>query len=291
MGGYGSGARYLLGNAIAVNHLKLVEWLLAHGANPNAPPAPNQRSSKGSLYEEAFRRGLTGIAALLRRYGATPGVSALDDEDAFAAACLRLDREEAQAWIAKHPEYLQSPKPMAVAAQTDRADIVAFLLDLGMSPDVEDPQQGRVRPLHWAAYYDSPRVAQLLIDRGAEIDFFETNHDGTALWWAVWGQKPRMVEMLSRVSRDVWSLTVAGKVERLREVLSTEPRLAKVTYQSQTPMFWLPDDEQSAVAIVELFLVHGADPALKDKEGLTAADRASQRGLEDAARLLRAKMG
>jgi ankyrin repeat protein len=168
-------------------------------------------------------------------------------------------------------------------------EVAAFLLDLGMSPDVEDPQQGQVRPLHWAAYYDSPRVGRLLIDRGAEIDFYDTIHDGTALWWAVWGQKPRMVDMLSPLSRDVWSLTVAGKVERLRAVLSAEPRLAKSTYQSQTPLFWLPDDEDSAAAIVELFLVHGADPALKNKEGLTAADCASQRGLEDAARLLRAK--
>jgi len=40
-----------------------------------------------------------------------------------------------------------------------------------------------------------------------------------------------------------------------------------------------------------LFLAHGADATLKNKEGLTAADRASQRGLEDAARLLRAKEG
>jgi hypothetical protein len=146
---------------------------------------------------------------------------------------MRLDRAGAEAWIAKRPDFLQSPKPMAMAAQTDRVDTVAFLLDLGMSPDVEDLRQGRARPLHVAAYYDSPRVAQLLLDRGAEVDFFDEMHDGTALWWALWGQKPRMVEMLSRVSRDIWSLTVAGKVERLREVLSAEPRLAKVTYRAR----------------------------------------------------------
>src|SRR5439155_20385494 len=128
--------------------------------------------------------------------------------------------------------FLQSPRPTTMAAQTDRVDVAAFLLDLGMSPDVEDPRQGRARPLHFAAYHDSPRVARLLLDRGAEVDFYDEMHDGSALWWAVWGQKPRMVEILNRVSRDVWSLTVAGKVQRLREVLSAEPRLAKVTYQS-----------------------------------------------------------
>lgn len=286
MGGYGGGAWYLLSNAIAVNHLGLVEWVLAHGANPNAAPPP--RGHQVGLYERAVLMGRTEIAGLLLRFGADGRVAELSDEDAFAAACLRLDSAEVQTWIAKHPEYLQLPRPMAIAAQTDRADVVQFLLDLGMSPDVEDPKQGRSRPLHWAAYYDSARVVRLLIDRGAEIDFFDEIHDGTALWWAIWGQKPRTVDLLSPLSRDVWSLTVAGKVERLREVLDAEPRLAKVTHEQQTPLFWLPDDEKSALAIVELFLAHGVDRALKNKAGLTAADMAKQRGLEEAAALLRA---
>lgn len=287
--GNGCGARYLLDSATAVNHIRLAEWLLEHGANPNAPPAPRRKSFQGSLYEQASRRGLTEIAALLLRYGASQSISILDDEDAFAAACLRLDGAEVNTWIAKHPEFLQLPKPMAIAAETDRADVAAFLLDVGMSPDIEDPQEGRSRPLHGAAYHDSLRVAQLLIDRGAEIDPVETNYGATPLSLALWGQKPRMVEVLSRMSRDVWHLTIAGKVERLREVLRAEPRLAKVTHENQTPLFWLPDDEESAVAIVELFLAYGADATLKNREGLTAADRARQRGLEDAVRLLRAK--
>ena len=37
-----------------------------------------------------------------------------------------------------HPEYLRSPTAMFAAAQQDRADVVAFLLDLGMSVEIED---------------------------------------------------------------------------------------------------------------------------------------------------------
>ena len=46
MGGYGHGARYLLEEAIANNNLELAEWLVAHGASPNAAPAPRPKLSK-----------------------------------------------------------------------------------------------------------------------------------------------------------------------------------------------------------------------------------------------------
>jgi ankyrin repeat protein len=266
----------LLAAAIQIHHVPLAEWLLAHGANPNAP------SKKGTAYELAIIRGLTDITALLERHGASTSTN-LTSEDAFTAACLRLDRAEVQTQLAAHPEYLQLPKPMTIAAETNRADVIHFLVDLGMSPDVEDLRRGRARPLHDAAYYDSPDAARALLDRGAAIDFHDEIHDATALWWAVWGQKPRMVEMLSPLSCDVWSLTVAGKSDRIREVLDADPRRAKATYQGETPLFWLPDDELAALAIIDAFLTHGADPTLKNADGETATDRARTRGLDTAA--------
>jgi ankyrin repeat protein len=288
MGGYGPSARYLLGAAVDGNHLKLAEWLMAHGASPNAPPSPHPKASKRTLYEEALRKGLAEMAGLLLRYGAVPAATVSEGEDAFVEACLRLDREEARAILEQHPEYLLSPRAMMVAAGWDRVDVVAFLLELGMSPDIEDPEQGRQRPLHAAAYNGALRVAALLIEHGAEIDFRESNWGATPLWSAVWGQRPRMAEFLSRFSRDVWSLTLTGNVERLRDVLSAEPDLAKVASQGgDTPLMWLPDDEARAIEIVELLLAHGADPAIRNQQGLTAAELADRRGMDDVAGLLR----
>ncbi len=220
MGAYGAGARYLLGGAVDQNDLGLAEWLLAHGASPNAAPAPRSgssssdsaRLSKRSLHEEAVRRGFTEMADLLLRFGAAPGAGALEDEEAFAAACFRLDCAAARALLEQHPEYLLQPGPMSLAARLDRADVAAFLLDLGMSPDIVDPNQGNTRPLHEAAYHDSVRVATLLIERGAEIDPRDTNHQATPLWFAVWDHRPRAIELLSHLSRDVRSLTVTGNV-------------------------------------------------------------------------------
>ena len=49
---------------------------------------------------------------------------------------------------------------------------------------------------------------------------------------------------------------------------------------------WLPDDETLAVEVAELLMSYGADPAVKSKEGKTAAEYAEQCGLYEAAELL-----
>jgi ankyrin repeat protein len=287
MGGYGTGARYLLEIAVKRNDLLLAEWLLSHGASANAAPAADPRLPKASLHAVAVRSGKREMADLLVRHGATPSGAMIDDEQAFLAACLHLDRERAEALIAEHPEYLRSTAAMFAAARQDRPDVVALLLDLGVPIEVEN--EHRQRPLHAAAWSDAVHVGQLLIDRGAEIDPRESQWQNTPLDFAVYGQQQRMIELLNRHSRDIGNLVFVGSVDRVREVLRDDPALAKsVTKRGETPLTWLPDDEAAAAEIVRLFLAHGADAGVRDRSGLTAADYASRRGLEEAAALLRA---
>jgi ankyrin repeat protein len=300
IGGYGCGARFLLGGAVDRNNLKLARWMLDHGADPNAPPPPKRnrhtidtsgRLSGRTLYEEALRKGSREMADLLASYGATPSLAALEGEDAFAAACQRLDRAEARALLADHPEYLASSKPMTIAIGRNRADVVAFLLDLGVSPDIEDPEEGKQRPLHLAAYSDALAIAELLIARGAQIDPRETRYGSTPLWGAVWAQRQRMIDLLSPLSSDVWSLAFIGKVERLRKVLDVEPNFARSRGENETPLMWLPGDEDRAMEVAVMFLAGGADPDVRNTQGQTAADLASQRGLDRVAGLLRSREG
>jgi ankyrin repeat protein len=295
MGGYGHGARYLLDEAIANNNIKLAEWLLAHGASPNAAPGPHPKISKRSLHEEAVLRGYTEIADLLVRYGATPGSKVRQGIEGFAEVCLRLDEKEARTMLEQHPEYLRSPLPMFAAAQMDRADVVAFLLDLGMSIEIED--NSKQRPLHVAAAHDSLRVAALLIERGAELEPVETNWNNTPLDNALYANLTRMIWFLSGFTRDVFRLAWIGNIERLRELLSEEPDLAKAVKDGATPLMWLPDDDARAKEIAELLIANGADPSVKSHSGgwgnsfqqqggKTAADYARKRGLYEAAELL-----
>jgi ankyrin repeat protein len=97
-----------------------------------------------------------------------------------------------------------------------------------------------------------------------------------------------MIALLGRYSRDVWELTYAGQVERLGEVLREEPALARVSSATAgTPLHWLPNDAEAALLATKLLLQHGADPAVRDNKGRTAAEIAESRGLDAVSEVLR----
>lgn len=297
MGNYGSGARWHLEIAVKENDIKLAEWVLTHGASANTVAANDPRFSQITLYEAATRLGFTEMAELLVRYGAVRSESiALDGVEAFTQACLRLDRKEVLEQLAQHPEYLQSHVPIFAAARLDRADVVEFLLDLGTPIEIED--NSKQRPLHEAASHDSINAARLLLDRGAELEPVETNWNNTPLDHAMYGNLQRMITFLSGFTRDVFRLAWIGNIERLRDVLAEEPDRARRIALSNgitdaeggsTPLMWLTDDEARAKEIIELLISNGADPNLKNNEGMTAADCAERRGMYDVAELLRSK--
>lgn len=285
MGPYGSGARWHLDIALKKNDLELADWILAHGASPNAAPASDPRFSQLTPYQQAQRNELAEMCRLLVRYGATPAPVQLEGVEAFTSACLRLDRDEALALLAAHPEFLRSHAPIFAAARRDRADVVEFLLDLGMSIEIED--ESKQRPIHEAASHDSIHVAKLLISRGAEPEPVETKWNNTPLDHAMYGNLDRMIVYLSGFTRDVFRLAWIGNLERLREVLSEEPERAKTLNEGSTALMWLSDDEARANEIVELLVSCGADPNIRNDEGMTAADCAERRGMYDVAELLR----
>jgi uncharacterized protein len=282
MGAYGSGARFLLETAVKTRNLLLAEWVLAHGANPNAAPARDKRFPKHSLYEFAVMEGLPEMADLLARYGASRSAPALDEHERFLDACFRLHRDEARRLLLAHPQYLQSPVAMFAAAKRDRPDVLALLLDLGFSIDIPDGT-GK-RPLHEAAANNALRAATFLVEHGADIDPRESNYNGTPIGWAAHGDHAEMVKWLSAYSRDIWTLVFHGFVDRVREILTEDPSRARVvTKDGHTPLWWLPDDEAKAMQIAELLLAAGADPSAKNTNGDTAADWVRRRGMRDVA--------
>jgi ankyrin repeat protein len=288
IGAYGHGARYLLSMSLHNDNVELAEWLLEHGASPNAAPPRGSRGWRApqiSIYEEAVRLGATRVAAMLLRYGAAPTAIALTDEEKLKAAAFALDRARAREIAEAHPGLLRSTKVVFEAVRSDRDDVVAFLLDLGVPLEVEDRQ--RTRPLHEAAYHNATKVGRLLIERGAEIDPVELHWSNTPLDFAVYARHQAMIDLLAPVSRDVGNLVFMGKVERLRELLAENPALARMKWSDgSTPLMWLPDDETRAIEIVELFRANGAELGATDSRGLTAADHAARRGMEEVARVL-----
>jgi ankyrin repeat protein len=271
---------YLLGNAVDRNHVRRIEWLLNHGANPRAKHAYTKRN----LHTAAVLHGHALLAELLAKAGAQ--VEALEGHEAYQAACLRLDVATARALAQQHPEFLQDATTLLTAARSARIDVIELLIELGTPINVAGANGERA--LHSAVWSDSVAVAQLLIERGAEIDPLDGKFNGTPLGWAMHLGKPRLVEYLSTISSDLSGLASLGKVDRLRSLLDGHPSLA-TTQNSGVLLFCLPDrDEDLAIEIAELLLARGANASHKNSEGRTAADEAERNGMDDLAELLRA---
>ena len=211
MGGYGPGAYFVLNAAIQANAVDAAAWALAHGANPHLPESTHPKfRPKMTLYDAAVLQGSTEIADLLVRHGAARGSAGLDDGQAYLAACFRLDTAAVRAHLEKHPEYLSSTTAIFAAAGRDRADVVAMLLDAGVSIEIED--RTKQRALHVAAGANALRVAKLLVERGAAVDPRETTYGAAPLGF----RRALLARTDDRLPRPVQPRHLEPRVHRQR---------------------------------------------------------------------------
>ena len=286
---------YLLDHAVEMNQLERAACLLEHGANPH--PGTGR-----SLYERALLGGGIEMAELLARHGAPR--TELTGRDAFRAACMRLDRAAAERLLVAYPKYLEDGTAMLVdvAAKQDRSELAGLLLALGLSPDVEYPgPAGRYRALHQAACLNHVGVARFLIEHGADADARDEAFQATPLGWAIRAQMPATIELFARHTRDVFTLVAGGQTARLAALLDEDRDRANETLDAhiglgilgadagETPLFALPEDEESAIEVAEMLLGAGADPTRRNHAGQTAADKARARGLTEVAEVLSGK--
>ena len=269
---------YLLGNAVGQNHLNRAAWLLEHRADANAVHAYSGRP----LHEMAQLDGLSAMQALLERHGAR--AVALEGSPAFQAACMRMDETAARALLADHPDYARASAPLLKAGEIGREDVIGLLLALGADPNAADGEG--ITALHRAVQSGSVEAVRRLVDAGADLEARERRWKGTPLSWSLVLGKPEVFAYLAPISRDIRPLVYAGLRQRLEAVLAEEP--ARVNFvleveDAPTALFCLPDDETAAADMAGLLLRLGADPGIRNAAGLTAADQASRRGLDDAA--------
>jgi len=277
---------YLLGNAVGQNNVARAQWLLDHGADANTTHA----YTKESLHKLAQLSGFRELTALLEAHGVAP--MRLTGLEALIAAAQRHDEPAVRALLAEDPGLIRDPHPLLAAAAHDNAEAVALLLGCGADPRGVDHEG--ISALHRAVQAGAADIADLLIAAGAEVDLRERKWKGTPLTWALVLGQPALARRLAPLSRDVRGLAGLADLERLDAVLTAEPALANQRLDVEdrvTPLFCLPEDEEAAAAVAEMLLRHGADPALRNPQGKTAAEVARQRGLDDAADLIEAEKG
>lgn len=283
---------YLLSNAVGQNHLQRTEWLLERGADPNArhyyTGDPLDETTGRPLHALAQLSGHLEMAALLERHGARP--TALKGIEAFQAACLRQDAAEARALAAAEPSMTRDPGPLLTAAMQGDAEAVGLMLDLGWPTDGAD--KDGVTPLHRAVQSGSLETVKRLIAAGANPDRRERRWGGSAMTWCQVLGQPHIGDFLEPLARDPRALAWQGRVKRLAELLDAEPDLVNATpigaHDAPTPLFCLPDDEDTAVEVTRLLLARGADPRARNPKGQTPAEMARRRELDEAAELMEA---
>ena len=272
---------YLLGNAVAQNHVARTAWLLAHGADANTVHAYTGRP----VHTEARLSGFSAVAQLLEAHGAR--AEALSGALAFQAALMAGNAADVRAMATSQPALANSGAALLHVAQLGATDAVSLLLTLGAPVNAVDHEG--ISALHRAVQSGSLATVDALLAAGADIDLRERKWRDTPLRWAQVLGKPHVAARLVPLSRDVRALATGGHVARLEAVLGDDRAQAvhiRTRHDAPTPCFCLPDDDERAAEVVRVLLAHGADPSVTNPQGKTAGQVARLRGLDEAADLL-----
>jgi ankyrin repeat protein len=138
-------------------------------------------------YELAVLNGNTAVVELLEAAGAKPDYS--DPELDLLGACMRADRQTIERLRTRDPRIVaraitRRPHQISVAADRDRADAVALMVELGFDVDAADPYPHEQTALHGAAYNGNLELVRYLVEHGADLDVEDCSYNSTAAGWA-----------------------------------------------------------------------------------------------------------
>jgi ankyrin repeat protein len=268
---------FLLVAAAKSGQHRRLNWLLAHGADPNA----HSMYTGLSAYQTALVAGEPLLAETLTRHGAH--AQPLSGVFAFAAACMRGDAVEAANVLARDQDVTKVSDVLTEAVERNHLTAVRVLLDLGIDPNQPD-RHGRL-PLHLAC--ERREIAELLYKHGA--DPRARCFGGTVTHWAI-RRSLELARFHAEHSRELFDAAMSGHVELARELLAEQPELARARdAEGNTPLHVLPPDGERADSLLGLLLARGADPNQRNDAGQTPAEMLDARGFDEIADLLSAQ--
>lgn len=140
----------------------------------------------------------------------------------------------------------------------EAVEIAKIFLEFGANVDGNELVEKHDSPLVAAASLYADNVALLYIENGADVSH-RGCHGGTALHWAAWCGRPKLVEKLINVGSEINKICVDHKA---------------------TPLFWAihglknsdGKDVQSYVECVKLLINAGADRSIPNGEGTSVLE-------------------
>ncbi|WP_395751022.1 protein kinase domain-containing protein [Prosthecobacter sp.] len=268
--------------------VKSAQWLNAHGANLNEA-------------DENGWRPLDWAAACLQpdmvRWLIQQGVK-LQRGETEPAPCLEMRPLHLAAGAGWWRQAKTTPMPWRVVWQDDGhtqqrcADTVRMLLDLGAP--MNDLDDAKLSVLHHAAAANQALAADLLIERGMDVNYFLPPEGLTPLMLAaetnataamrVLFEKGSRANALVELESALHKAARAGHVESAALLLKHKADVKRPNTRLATPLHLAAGGGH--VEIMKLLLAHGAEVDARDIRRFTPLHEAAVMGKLDAARLL-----
>jgi ankyrin repeat protein/ketosteroid isomerase-like protein len=159
-----------------------VRRLLARGVDPEGRETKHPIYRGRSPVQEAALNGHMDIVTLLLDAGASWDH---DQVDELIAIAMSGDPAGVERLLANDPGLRERaierrPEQLVRAAEQNRYDPVALLIELGFDVNARD----RTAPLHEAAMHGNLPVIRLLLEHGADPNIHDTGYDATPAGWA-----------------------------------------------------------------------------------------------------------
>jgi ankyrin repeat protein len=269
---------------------ELVQYLLEHGANPNAVSRYNHHSA----HSIAQLTGRAEIADLLERFGAR--IEPLSVEDQFRVACDRRDRKLAVDLLRQHPQLLQNNELFRDCAMVD-VETCLWLVQQGY--DINTRNRSGQTVLHNYALWNNADAVSILLQHGADPDVRENNWQATPLGLALHHHHWSVVEVLLPISNNLLDVCSMADAERAATLLARDPTAPaqQRTPTGNTVLHLVSQAKQSdpdfnaSVATIELLLKYGADPQALNNDGKTPAQWYRQLGMDEVADYMTGRLG
>jgi len=149
--------------------------------------------------------------------------------------------------------------PMSLAAEIGHAEILELLLDAGADANAATPEG--LTALHGVARTGNLEAARLLLERGAAVDAREAWGGQTPLMWASARRHPRMMQLLIDHGADV---DLASTNRDYQRHVTAEGRPKSLDSGGLTPLLYAA--RENCLACVEVLIESGADINLPDPD-------------------------
>jgi len=205
--------------------------------------------------------------------GSTPLMQATFEGDTSEVA--RLIKEGADVKATN----VYGANALHLAADTANTELIGLLLKAGADP--ESPNADGETALHVVARSGNIEAAKLLLKAGAKVDAVEQFGGQTPLMWAAARRHPKMVELLLSKGADV---NARGAVRDYRRVATAESRAAPRDRGGFTPLMYAA--RGNCRECVEVLLKYKADVNLPDPSYVVPMSIAMMNGNWDIAKRL-----